>query len=323
MSIAPDEEFARELESVENTVVKPIVRRKLHVSLFPNDMGKRNQDALDLVADIRLSLLAGIDKVDAADGEVRNLSAYAATVAFNACHEHFRARFPQRTRLHNKLLYLLTHEPDLARWRDASNRWLCSLAEWEKRVDHVQPPTDAVVDLGLIGTDRESSAALLRKYFNECGGPIFFDDLVNHVCAARGLIEPAESSEGLDAGPEQLSDPAVRIDSALEQTSRLASLWLAILELPLAHRKALLLNLRDGGGDNLLAALPMTGVASIRRIAEAVEMSFEELAEIWNSLPWDDNRIAEHLGLKRQQVINLRQTARVKLVRLQKESGNI
>ena len=41
----------------------------------------------------------------------------------------------------------------------------------------------------------------------------------------------------------------------------------------------------------------------------------EHLAEIWNELPLDDRTIAGHLGLTRQQVINLRSAARQRLAR--------
>ena len=41
----------------------------------------------------------------------------------------------------------------------------------------------------------------------------------------------------------------------------------------------------------------------------------EELAGMWNSLPLDDRGIAERLGITRQQVINLRKSARARLAR--------
>jgi len=103
-------------------------------------------------------------------------------------------------------------------------------------------------------------------------------------------------------------------DRDLELRDRLKRLWSGVLELPLKHRKALLLNLRDRDG-GLIWALPISGVAKLADIAAALGMRPDELAEIWPTLPWDDLRIAEHLGLQRQQVINLRQSARAKLVR--------
>jgi hypothetical protein len=44
-------------------------------------------------------------------------------------------------------------------------------------------------------------------------------------------------------------------------------------------------------------------------------MPAEELARMWNDLPIDDMRIATRLGIKRQQVINLRKAARARLAR--------
>ena len=48
-------------------------------------------------------------------------------------------------------------------------------------------------------------------------------------------------------------------------------------------------------------------------------MTLEEFGEIWNELPLDDKRIAALLGLTRQQVINLRKSARERLTRRMKD----
>ena len=85
--------------------------------------------------------------------------------------------------------------------------------------------------------------------------------------------------------------------------------------LPLRQRRALLLNLRDETGAGAIELFPMTGVASIRRIADALELDYTGFAELWPSLPLDDRDIAARLGLDRQQVINLRKSARARLAR--------
>lgn len=46
------------------------------------------------------------------------------------------------------------------------------------------------------------------------------------------------------------------------------------------------------------------------RAAPVIELSPDEFAELWHDLPLDDNTIAGRLGLARQQVINLRKSAR-------------
>ena len=323
INFATDDEFVREIVNIENTVIKPIVRRKLRVSLGPDDTSKRNQDAVDLVGEIKLALLAEIQRASDSTAAIRHLNAYAASVAFNACHQYFRSSFPERERLKNKLRYLLAHDHSFALWRDSKDRWLCGFATWSTRTDHRNAEPSTQTDLALVGNKRETSAVLLKAYFAERGGPVLFDDLLSHVAGAVGLVEPAESSEDSTGISIRLIDPQPRIDAAVENASRLRALWSEVLKLPMPHRTALLLNLRDDGGDNLLAALPFSGVASMRDVARSIEMNFEELARIWNELPWDDNRIAEHLGMTRQQVINLRQTARVKLARWRDGAGNI
>jgi hypothetical protein len=57
------------------------------------------------------------------------------------------------------------------------------------------------------------------------------------------------------------------------------------------------------------------GIATLRQLAAALEMSAESLAETWNELPMEDSRIAELLGLTRQQVINARKSGRERLAR--------
>jgi hypothetical protein len=56
-------------------------------------------------------------------------------------------------------------------------------------------------------------------------------------------------------------------------------------------------------------------VASIRTIGETLELPPEAFAGLWNSLPLDDLAIAALLGVTRQQVINLRKSARERLIR--------
>jgi len=77
----------------------------------------------------------------------------------------------------------------------------------------------------------------------------------------------------------------------------------------------LLLNLKDASGFGCITLFPATGIATIRELATALELSAERLAELWNDLPIEDARIAELLGLTRQQVINARKSGRERLAR--------
>jgi hypothetical protein len=145
---------------------------------------------------------------------------------------------------------------------------------------------------------------------------VTLDELVGEVMDALGLFE----RKALDAEDpyENVADVDLAIDRRVELHEQLRRIWTMVSELPPNHRKALLLNLRDRDG-GLIGTLQASGVVSMQGIAGALEMTMDELSRIWNTLPWHDLKIAEHLGLHRQQIINLRQSARAKLLRGEKQ----
>ena len=82
-----------------------------------------------------------------------------------------------------------------------------------------------------------------------------------------------------------------------------------------------LLNLRDSQQRDALMLLPLTGVAGLPEMSAVLELSLNELAVLWNRLPLDDLSIARLLGVSRQQVINLRKSARQRLIRRMARTG--
>jgi hypothetical protein len=101
----------------------------------------------------------------------------------------------------------------------------------------------------------------------------------------------------------------------LIERDEIERLWDEIRQLRPMQRKALLLSLRYGGTMDVVATLTLSGLATFEEIAVTLEMSPSELAAIWSSLPLDDLKIAEMMGVTRQQVINLRKSARERLAR--------
>lgn len=148
--------------------------------------------------------------------------------------------------------------------------------------------------------------------------------LVTFIFELRGIQEPSEIAETDGQGEnrfyEQIADSKQNQADELEGRERLKRLWEEICQLPPRHRAALLLNLKDKAGESVITFLPLLRIATIRQIAEALDFSPEHFATVWNGLPWEDLKIAEHLGVTRQQVINLRQSARARLGRLIKEN---
>jgi hypothetical protein len=318
------------LAAVTRTVIMPIVRRRLHASLDPADTDQRNLDALDLVSEIRVTVFAELTKnspsgaEDAAGGEIRDLSSFTSAVASNACYQYLREKFPVRTQQRNRLRYVLTHRQGFALWKSASGELLCGLKKWENFGAAPVPLATAIEDLprpSAGADDARIYLAAVRSVLLRANGPVRFDDLVEYLMHAFGVAKRVELQSGSDIGRFSLesifADPSPPPDRQLESVDDLKELWKAIRQhLSVNQRRALILNLREARPDSLISVLPLSGVASIREIAEVLDFEAVEFARIWDSLPWDDLRIAEHLGLTRQQVINLRHSARVRLARI-------
>ena len=75
------------------------------------------------------------------------------------------------------------------------------------------------------------------------------------------------------------------------------------------------LRLHGLDGESAARTLVTLRIAGIRRIAATLEMPLERLLELWNELPLPDLKIGAMLGRTRQQVINLRKSARERLSR--------
>ncbi len=302
-------------------IIRRVVRRTLGSRLDLTDGRERTQDALEVQQDILLRLLAGLRRADSSSG-IADFRAYVAVISYNACHDCLRRRHPARARLRDQLRYVLTHRSDFTLWHDPTRGSLCGRAGW--REEGRLPASGTLRGLAAgaalsdlrCGPETSALESGIAAIFERVGAPVDFDALVDTVASLAGVGE-TDSTDTVQAVDLEARLPARTPDvaSVLERRGTLLRLWREILDLPLAQRQALLLNLRDGDGTDTLALLPMSGVASIRSIASAVGMEANALAEIWHDLPWNDDRIAAHLGLTRQQVINLRKSARARLAR--------
>ncbi len=112
---------------------------------------------------------------------------------------------------------------------------------------------------------------------------------------------------------EVAKSEVAKSEEAPDRREDLRRLWAAILRLPSTQRTAFLLGLRDERGQGVIALFPVAGVASIRRIAEAIGLDALSLAALWKELPLDDAAIAARLRVAPELVPRLRRTARQQL----------
>ena len=306
-------------------IVKEILASSLRFYLNSNGAAASSQDAHDVFNDIIANLLARLRfiKSHRPHEAIADFRGYIAVTAYNACNLYLRQKYPRRSRLKNRLRYLLSHDAAFALWTNESSTLICGFVRWrgkaapatQRLLEKIrQDPGDWIQTTGLqsVGTDRAQLSKLLHALFSACGNPIKLDELVNIVGdICREKDQPDESIDAV----VNLAAPTLDLETVLEQQHLLTLLWQEVCQLPPRQRIALLLNFKDARGQDLLGLLPYTRTATITQIAEALDLPLVQFAKLWNRLPLDDATIAALLGATRQQVINLRKCARERLER--------
>ncbi|MBI2833355.1 MAG: hypothetical protein HYX76_02890 [Acidobacteria bacterium] len=323
--------LTRVLTEHASSTIRGIIRTKLRASLTSADWSERNQDALEIQNEVQARLLRELRALkDRSGPPLSDFKGYVAVVTYHACYEYLRRRNPHRARLKNRIRYLLNHRTEFALWQDAAGEWICGREEWSQQrasasahrvLQRIIERPDEVLPAGLVRgaeTSPVRSIELLRRIFAAAAGPVELDELVGgladlwHLGEAISTSQTEEDDGGVEA---RLVDSSPSVSTRVEHRDYLKHLWSEVSQLPQRQCVALLLNLSDREGRDCVALLPMAGVATIRQIGELVGMNAERLAAVWSELPWDDARIAGHLGISRQQVINLRKSARERLAR--------
>ncbi len=292
-------------------VIKGVIRFKLR---FNSHQETQRAESDDIHQDVVLQLVTQLQrfrKLPAAH-PITDVRGMAAIIAHRTCARWMRRQFPERHALKNRLHYLLTRQRGFAIWDDDNGKSLAGFAVWQQQK---KAAVRNLSDVAAHTRKAQELAETVAGIFNYAGGPIEFDELVTAVAAIQGISDqPVESLEDDDGGFDPATpdpDPAWRI----EKKMFLQRLWEELTQLPVNQRTALLLNLKDASGFGCITLFPAIGIATIRQLAAALELSAERLAELWNELPIEDARIAELLGLTRQQVINARKSGRERLAR--------
>jgi hypothetical protein len=290
---------------------------------------RETQDVEDIVGEVNTKILDRLRRLKKSPNEdtISDFRSYVAATAYNVCHTYVRGKYPNRTRLKNKLRYILTHHSDFGLWQGTDGKLICGLWQW---MEQHRRASSAWINEARTDRDRfvkETPAGdvieLLRADFTSAGAPILMEDLVSFAAEILKITdEPPGTNVQLEhMRPSDLATDHVDPVDAEGKRLYLKRLWSEIVRLPAAQRVALLLGVRDAGRTSITILLSEIAIASIREIAEAVGMSANEFAQIFRKLPLDDHAISRHLNVSRQQVISYRLSARRRLARRMRGPG--
>jgi predicted DNA-binding protein (UPF0251 family) len=317
--------LAEVIQDHADPVINRIIKSKMRVSLDAANGDRLNQDALDMAGDLRATLISDLRAIqtDPSQKPIGSFRDYVAIKTYSACADYFREKNPRRWRLKNLLRYQLRQNPRFALWKVDNNYWCAGFSEWRDTKDFGNllkplPPPKSIRERLLLKSNQSAAAAeFLQFIFEESGHPIQFERVVSLAADVWRITDfPTESIDDPDQKEiKQVANPSPPVDLLFEQRAYLEKLWSELCELPVLQRVALLFNLRDAQGGSAIFFLPHLGIASKGQIAAALAFDEPDFERLWIHLPLEDAEIAERLKITRQQVINLRKTARERLAR--------
>jgi hypothetical protein len=237
-----------------------------------------------------------------------------------------RRRHAGRARLRNRLRYLLARDRRFLLRPTPDDEWRCGLAGRDARTfasGEAAGPGRRLAEPAPQGRGREAEidpgpvalATLVHDLLTRAGGPVDLEHLTDAVAERTHPVGAGEAHS--DAGvPLADGGPAAEESAASgDPKAWLERFWAEIAALPQMGRAVILFGLRDADGRGVIGLFPSAGVAGIRRIADTLGVAPDRLADLWKSLPLDDNGIAARIGVTRPQVAMLRRAARARLAR--------
>jgi DNA-directed RNA polymerase specialized sigma24 family protein len=318
LSAPLEENSARFLSLLIENHALPVIERSLRAKFQVSAQGGfylAAQDFEDLCSESCLKLMQRLVALrnESNAQKIHDFNSYAATVAFNTWNEFLNDGAPNRKSLKNKIRYALGKSKAFDVWREKDDLY-CGL------IVHGRNPKQLSVE-NLTARLREEFVDFKSAALND----LLFEILekanaalkINEIVAIVGRLWTVEDlpDVSLDGFRENvfLSKEDRRND--FEMRFELAQIWLEIRDLPVNQRVALLYNLRDERGREMLFVFYNAKIAALRELAGAMNLSPEECAKILPLLPLDDKTIAEKMGLTTKQVGNLRKIARENLRR--------
>lgn len=322
-------EEAAALARLNAEQIEPIIRRGLGYKLRfygPHAEHLQRPEFEEIYNDIQLRLLKRLRalKQDPTQNHIVNLRSYVATVTRNTCDEYLRQRYPLRRGLKDKVRRHLLSNTEFALWEDTEHNWLAGLSGWQNLRRARKDGTTSSelrerlkMEWQTVDVRRLQLHDLLTAIFGVAHAPLDLDQLTELIAGFWGIADrPAEPLDANTYAPlEEQLGADINPAAIIERRQSLELLWREICQLPRRQRVALLLNLRNPHGINVITLLPATGVATFEQIAQTLEIPAAEFEQLWAQLPLDDLHLATYLGATRQQVINLRKTARGRLLK--------
>jgi len=269
-----------------------------------------NQDAEDLYQDTMARIVQRLAELRAgATPEIENFRQYVGRVSTNLCIDFLRAKSPVRAHLKDSLRDLLKRHKGLASWEE-KGEILCGLSIWSSSTGTTAFNEASLAEITAqeFATSRfkESDlqpiplSKLVIEMLSWIGQPVHLEGLVKLLTALLQIREP--EYESVDDRDMNLADDSRLGDSELRAVELLKRLWQALHLLPQEQRAVFILGFEDDAGQDLFTALLVAHVASLKEIAEVMELTIPEVILLRLEMPMDTTGIAARLKTSRTNI---------------------
>jgi hypothetical protein len=248
-------------------------------------------------------------------------------VATHECENFLRAKSDPRSRLKNNLRGMIRRHSEFKVWENDDGRLLCGFASWEGRRISIasserlawlkeNPESFKSNRFTYKNLQKAPYPKFIAEIFQWLGDPIGFEDLVELIPLFRQIkdqpmepIGPAKKDQEF-----QLADPALQTGddpekpqagddlekpqtgAGLEKKMLMKQLWEELKQLPPESRLILCLSPVGEECDDLWDLLLTNDAVSLAELADGLEISLEQLTEIWLQAPMDSRTLADYLG---------------------------
>ena len=316
---APSEaESAKFLEVLIEKCVLPTTEKILRAKFggAKNDAVFSAQDYEDLRGECGVKIVGVLRARKLAPDDlppIKDFSAYCAAIIYNVWNGFVREKSPNRENLKNKIRCSLDKDARFASDGDEGGAKFYRL-----RGRNLKLTAMSVGHLtAIIKQENELFAPtdlpdLLAVIFERADGGLKLETLVKVVADLWQVRDfPAVS---LDDFHESNAPPTIRREN-YEMRCKLEYLWREIRALPVLQRVALLYNLRDEHGGEMILSFFNTKIAALDELAGAMNLNKTQFVKLLPQLPFEDRKIAAAMSLSIKQIGNLRKTARDNLRR--------
>src|SRR5262245_2144378 len=183
-------------------LVRDVIRNKLRVG-HSSDRDLTDDQAADLASDVTMKLVGRLRELRSqpAAKAINNFRGYVAVMAYHACDEFLRQKYPRRYSLKNQLRYLLTHRDGLKLWESADGTLLGGYAGCDSsllRHKSARPGPEVLTGFAALNHAELSLPDLVSAIFNDCDAPLELDELVSLVADLRDIKDEPTAPVSID-----------------------------------------------------------------------------------------------------------------------------